>query len=275
MLNYTEGDIKASQVRIHYYRTGGNKPPFILLHGATDNGLCWARVAAALAPEYDVIMPDAQGHGLSDRIDDGFTSESHTNQVAALARGLGLKGAFIMGHSMGAGTAANVAAKYPTLPMAIILEDPGWGMIRPPGPPDTEETKKRTDDFRSRSTAFRDRTLEAILADSRRMQPLWSEEDRLPWAMAKHQFDPAMFSRPVGSQHPYTEIVPFIKCPTLLICAEKGIVTTEVAENAARLWKSDLHFRWVRIMGASHDIRREKFEEFYAAVTGFLKEIRG
>ena len=38
-MNYTEGDVTVNGVNIHYYRTGGGKPPFVLLHGATDNGL--------------------------------------------------------------------------------------------------------------------------------------------------------------------------------------------------------------------------------------------
>ena len=56
MLNYTQDDIKVDGVKIHYYRTGGKKPPFILLHGATDSGLCWTPVAELLAKDYDVII---------------------------------------------------------------------------------------------------------------------------------------------------------------------------------------------------------------------------
>jgi len=271
MLTYSEGDFKAGKVKIHYYRTGGQKPPFVLLHGATDNGLCWARVAAALAPDYDVVMPDAQGHGLSDRIGADFSSNSFGDQVAALAAGLGLKKPVIMGHSMGASTADEVASRYPSLPGALILEDPGW-VTPPPSATDTEEGRKRTEDFRARSESFLHRRLDDILGESRKTDPTWSEEDRIPWAVAKHQFDLAMFSSGPRSWRSYAEIVPLIDCPTLLICAEKGIVTTEVAENAARLWKSKKPFRWVRIMGAGHNVRREKFDEFMAAVTAFLKE---
>ena len=271
MLKYTEGDFKVAKVNIHYYRIGGNKPPFILLHGATDNGLCWTRTAEMLSRDYDVIMPDAQGHGLSDRFSTGHTPDSSADQIAGLAKGLGLKKPFIMGHSMGAGTTASVAVKYPSLPGAIILEDPGWGM--PPAPQNADDEKKRTDDFRARSASFRDRTLEDILAESRKIDPIWDEDERIPWAQAKKQFDPALFTAGGINRRPYTEIVPLIDCPTLLITSEKGIVTPEIAENAGRLWKSNKPFKQVRIMGAGHNIRREKFEEFYAAVTGFMREI--
>ena len=268
MLTYRERDFKAGKATIHYYRTGGDKPHFIMLHGATDNGLCWSRVAAALASDYDIIMPDAQGHGLSDRIDPSSPGNSG-DQIAALVEGLSLGSPIIMGHSMGAGTAADVASRYPSLPRALILEDPGWGVVPGAVPSDAERPR---DDFRARSEALRQRNLNDILEESRKTDPGWSEQDRVPWAVAKKQFDFGMLSRRPGGGRSYTEIVPLIDCPTLLISAEKGIVSPEVAENAARLWKSKKPFRSVRIMGAGHNIRREKFEEFLAAVTDFLKQ---
>ena len=32
-------------IRLHYTRTGGAKPPLVLAHGITDDGLCWSPVA--------------------------------------------------------------------------------------------------------------------------------------------------------------------------------------------------------------------------------------
>jgi N-formylmaleamate deformylase len=126
MLEYTKGYVRVNGVNIHYYRAGGSKPPFVLLHGAADNGLCWTPVAELLAERYDVIMIDALGHGFSDRLGPDFTLSDHAAQVVALVRGLEITAPVIMGHSMGAGTAVNIAVEYPNLPRAIILEDPGW-----------------------------------------------------------------------------------------------------------------------------------------------------
>jgi pimeloyl-ACP methyl ester carboxylesterase len=127
--------------------------------------------------------------------------------------------------------------------------------------------------MRSSLIGLRDLPLEEIVKESRKRDPGWSEYERLPWARAKQQFDPSLFSRPAINQRPYTEIVPLITSPTLLVTAENGIVSADVAENAERLWRSKKPFRWVRIMGAGHNIRRERFEEFYQAVEGFLEEI--
>ena len=275
MLKYHEGDLNVAGVRIHYYRTGGEKPPLILLHGATDNGLCWTRLAERLVLDYDIIMPDAQGHGLSDRLNADFSHQNHTDQVAALAGGLGIANPVIIGHSMGAGTAVNVAIRYPSLLRAIILEDPPWGAPPVAAQQDGREAYRPVQDFRSFLTGLRNLTLDEIVEASRKNDPTWAEDERLPWALAKQQFDASLFSRPVINQRSYAELVPMIDCPTLLISAENGIVTAEIAGDAARLWKSGKPFRWVEIKGAGHNIRRERFEDFFGAVTGFLSEIDG
>jgi N-formylmaleamate deformylase len=269
MFKYTEGYLKLDGIKIHYYRTGGKKPPFILLHGATDNGLCWTSLAELLAEQYDVIMPDAQGHGLSDRLDPAFTFKNHTEQVAGLVRELGLKKPFIMGHSLGADTALTVAVEYPSLPRAIILEDPPWG--DPPVAEPTVEEKRQWQSRRNWLLGLNRLSLEEIKTEGRKLDPGWTEHDRDFWAKAKQQFDAALFSKPIVNERPYTEIVPRIKCPTLLIIAEQGIVTPAVAAKAAKLWKSKQPFKWVQIKGASHNIRRDKFEEFKKALFGFLE----
>ena len=50
---------------IHYYRTGGALPPLVLVHGVTDDGLCWSPIADKLSDLCDVILVDTRGHGLS------------------------------------------------------------------------------------------------------------------------------------------------------------------------------------------------------------------
>jgi N-formylmaleamate deformylase len=272
MLQYTEGTIILDEVKIHYYRTGGDKPPVILLHGMSDNGLCWTPFADVLAPYYDVIMPDAQGHGLSDRIDKNFTFESHAQQTAGLALGLGLNKPVIMGHSLGGGTAAQIAINYPSLPRAIILEDPGL-MPAPAPPPTDERARQMAEDFSRYFSGLQKKTITEILAEGRAANPGWSEEELPSWAESKLQFDAALLSKVTVSSALYKEAVPQIKCPALLIIAEKGMVTPEVAKDAAKLWQSKNPFKWVMIKGAGHNIRRENFADYQAAVFDFLKTL--
>ena len=272
MIDYTDGYVNIDGTKIHYYRMGAAGPPFVLLHGATDNGLCWSRVAKQLADKYDVIMPDAQGHGLSDRFDEGFNSGRHVEQVAGLVRQLGIDKPVIMGHSMGADTAANLAFTHPSLPKAIILEDPPWGMRPPPVPVD-EAARKEQEAFRESLVSLHNLALEEIIEEGRKRDPGWSDEDRLVWAKAKQQFDPSLFSRPIIFERPYEELVAKIQCPTLLIIGDTGIVTAEVAENAARMWKSEQPYQWVQIKNATHNIRRDRFDEYCGKLFCFLQAL--
>ena len=53
-----------------YSRTGDTtKPPFLLLHGLTDNALMWTPVARRLADQFDLYLLDFHGHGRSQRVD--------------------------------------------------------------------------------------------------------------------------------------------------------------------------------------------------------------
>lgn len=280
MLQYTEGDLTLNGMKLHYYRTGGSKPPFLLLHGAGDSGLCWTPIAEALAKDYDVIMPDAQGHGLSDRLDKDFNYKSHAGNAAEFIKQLGINKPVIMGHSMGAGTTVQLAVDYDDLCQAIILEDPGW--MPPPPPGQVTEMEKQREGLKEYMIGLSKKTLPELIEECRRTNPLWPETEIKPWAESKIQFDPELFSHMVLDPRSYKELVPRINCPTLLLIAETspvfnvaqpGLVSREVAEDAAKLWKFSRPFKWVKIKGAGHNIRRENFPDYWAALTSFLKAL--
>jgi N-formylmaleamate deformylase len=270
MLKYTENDITLDEVKIHYYRTGGKKPPIILLHGMSDNALCWTPFAEVLAPDYDVIMPDAQGHGLSDRLKPDSAPNQFSQQTAGLSLALGLTKPIVMGHSMGAGMAVQIAIDYPSLPRAIILEDPAW--MTPPVDKNGAPVRPGSE-LPQYFSVLQKKTVKEILAEGRAANPAWSEAELAPWAESKLQFDASIFSRMTRHFDAYQKDVPQIKCATLLLFSDKGIVTQEVAKDAARLWTSKQPFKWVYIKGTGHNIRRENFKDYKAAVLDFLKSL--
>ncbi len=85
--HWSEGNVFANGIRHHYYRTGGNKPALLLLHGFNEYGLTWLRVAKELEQDYDIIMVDARGHGRSDGIASGFSN----SLLVASSRGGAMK----------------------------------------------------------------------------------------------------------------------------------------------------------------------------------------
>jgi pimeloyl-ACP methyl ester carboxylesterase len=65
MSTWQTGSVEANGVLLHYTRTGGARPPLVLAHGFSDDGLCWSPVARELEDAYDIVMVDARCHGRS------------------------------------------------------------------------------------------------------------------------------------------------------------------------------------------------------------------
>jgi pimeloyl-ACP methyl ester carboxylesterase len=97
----------------------------VLQHGFSDSGLCWAPVAQELEGEYEIVMPDARAHGKSARVERGQRIDQ-VEELAKTMHALGIGQAIVVGHSMGAGMAAGLAARFPELVRALVLEDPPW-----------------------------------------------------------------------------------------------------------------------------------------------------
>lgn len=268
----TQGDVLAHGIRIHYYRTGGDKPPLILSHGITDSGLCFTRVVPALAPDYDVITWDARGHGLSEIPRAHHSASDQADDLEGLVRALQLEAPILMGHSMGAATTAGAAARYPGLARAVVLEDPPW---RDPVGPRPSGASPFADGVR----AYRDLGYEGLMAYGAERSPLWAPEVFPAWAEAKFNVSIEMLESRMPSRAPWRETAAAITCPALLVIADPnaervagqaGITTPEGgAEAVALMAKGKL----ASIKGVGHNIRREGFEAFMAAVHSFLASL--
>jgi pimeloyl-ACP methyl ester carboxylesterase len=267
MTEWTSGDVVANGIQTHYYRSGGDKPPLVLLHGATDNGMCWAPIAGRLVADYDVVLPDARGHGLSAAATDGYSSIERAADVADLIRGLGLGQPAVGGHSMGGQTAFRLAADYPELVRCAILEDPPF---RPASPatevPAMTSTRER---MRTELAEHKQRSREQIIAAGHAGHPNWAEDELPAWADAKLQVSEG-FMAALRDESPWTELVARLSCPVLLVTADTelgAIVSPETAEMAQR---ANSNIQVARLSGAGHNIRREQSEPFLNAVRGFL-----
>ena len=262
MGEWASGDVDVNGVRLHYHRTGSGGRPLILLHGFSDSGLCWTRVARELQAEYDIVMPDARGHGRSERGGAAFDASQRARDAAGLIRGLGLDHVALAGHSMGAQTAAEVAATQPDLAACVVLEDPPWrdAMQTAPG---------RWDYIRHAQELPR----EEVPAYCRQLHPTWDDAEVGPWVDAKRHFDLSLLDAPrPGSLRPWREIAAAIRCPMLLLTADPdlgAIVTPEAGQEAARLARG----RVEGIAGAGHNIRREQYQAYLAAFVDFLHQV--
>ncbi|MFG3040876.1 alpha/beta fold hydrolase [Streptomyces sp. NPDC048330] len=110
-------------------------PPVVLVHGRGEDGTTWTEIAADLAADHRVHALDLRGHGLSDR-PGGYGFDAFRDELGGFLRALGLTGATVVAHSMGAGAALLLAQRDPGLIGRLVLEEPpGFQPLDPPRPP--------------------------------------------------------------------------------------------------------------------------------------------
>lgn len=235
----------------------------VLVHGLTDNGLCWARLATALASRFDIVMLDARGHGASSRILDGECHDPGAD-VADAIRNLGLDDVVVIGHSVGARAAAICAGIVPERILKLILEDP------PLLPLTDQATKqKRRQAFREHAALFHAMSEAEIAAKGKAESPHWHEDDFPAWAESKKQVDVEAY--PQYAQ-PWQDTLARILAPALLIHgeAEMGSLVTSQIIDEAKSVNPRLHF--AKIEGAGHNIRRERFSDYLGTILEFLAD---
>ncbi len=273
MTQWSEGYISANDIQIHYSRTGGEKPQIVLLHGFTDNGLVWTPVARALEQDYDVIMPDARGHGLSTGPEKGFSVDLLVSDTVAVIQTLGLQQPYVLGHSMGAHSAASLTSRHPDLVRALLLEDPPWSRMVAPKPLAQDELTKLENERYTQIRELQAQPFAKRVATVLKEHPNWSEEEAQLLVRANEQFDPMVFKLGLFEvAREWLVVVQQLIRSTLLITADNdlgALVTPEIAQLAASSWKDG---RVVHIAGAGHSIRRDQFNNYMTAVRQFLRE---
>jgi N-formylmaleamate deformylase len=269
MSEWQSGYVMTNGIRTHYTRTGGDKPPLVLAHGSTDSGLCWTRVAKELEADYDVIMPDSRGHGFSEAPKDGYNPDERAADLADLIRALGLGKPIVGGHSMGGAAAFYLAAEYPGLVRAAILEDPPFWAAA--GAPPTPDQLARREAMRQRAAEQAGLSRDELIALCHQRNPVWHDDEVSPWADAKMRVSPRHLNAGVvQARLSWREAIRKIDCPALLITADPAlgaIITPEQSAEAAEVAPS---FTVANIPHAGHNIRREQFEAYMSAVKAFL-----
>lgn len=265
--HWTEDDLAVKNARLHYLRTGnGGKPPLVLVHGFSDNVRCWLQTALDLEDSYDIIMPDARGHGLSSRVQPGEPLDMVAD-LAGIIQSLELHRPIVAGHSMGAMTAFQLGVRYPEIPRALILEDPPWS--------EGEQDKEGGQPPQRPLSELIDRvsrtTLEDFMAESRLEHPAWPDWVINTWCPAKKQLDPEILTVLTINRTDWQEGIPQLKCPTLIFTADPekgGIVTPPVA---ARVQDLNDRCRVVHMPGTGHHIRFEDYDTYMGHVRAFLQ----
>ncbi|TFF98598.1 MAG: alpha/beta hydrolase [Promethearchaeota archaeon] len=253
--------------KIHYYRSGGKKSPMVFLHGITDNGLGWKRVAQEFELKFDILLLDARGHGQSQTDQFDYSISTMASDVSFILKSLDLDKIILIGHSMGGQVASIVATICPERVKYLILEDPAY----PLEPKDrlNEENKNKfiTDYLTKRSH----KNLTELQDYCKKMFPSWDDVDIEYWAKSQLEFmnnNPRTTLENVKADFDWKKIFPKIVCPTLLVIPSHGILSLKDAESIVPLFKQA---KIEYIMNADHNVRRSQYNLFIEAVKKFLR----
>src|ERR1700730_769764 len=104
-------DVQTNGATIHV-RVGGQGPAVVLLHGFGDTGDMWAPLAADLARDHTVVVPDLRGLGLSAHPDTGYTKKNQATDIAGVMDALKVPKADLVTHDIGNMVGYALAAQY-------------------------------------------------------------------------------------------------------------------------------------------------------------------
>jgi N-formylmaleamate deformylase len=256
------GVCEANGIAIHYLRTGRSKPPLVLLHGLTASGACWTPLARALEGDYDVVMPDARGHGNSSAPLHGYRYEDHASDVVGLIRGLGLAAPTLLGHSMGGMTAA-VVARVARGIRGVILADPTFLNAQ-------RQREVRDSDVAEQHRRVLSRSKEDVLAQARARHTHRSSEIVELLAEARLQTRMSAFDVLTPPNPDYRQLMSTIDVPSLLVIGDAPVVSLDTAMELQRL---NPHLSVEQIQDAGHGVPYDQPERFQAVVRSFLRSI--
>jgi pimeloyl-ACP methyl ester carboxylesterase len=261
--DWREGDVRVDDATLHYYRRGSG-PPVVLAHGALDDGRCWTRVAEALESEYELIAYDARFHGKSEAPASGMRRGA--DDLVGVIEALGIEHPYAIGHSMGAGTVATALATRPELIRAAVLEDPAW-------PEAALDPAVAGSFMKMFADSLAGQSVDELMVMCAATNPTWDAAEFRPWAESKVAFrgSDVIGGSGVGREDWATLCAAF-RVPVLLVCGgneERGrIVPPSVAARAREVCPT---LESVCLEPAGHNVRREAYDEYVAAVRAFLR----
>ncbi|WNI23199.1 alpha/beta hydrolase [Streptomyces sp. ITFR-16] len=255
---------------------GERAPAVLLLHGLMGRASHWASTARWLTERHRAVGLDQRGHGRSDKPSGGpYTREAYVADAEAAIEQLGLAPVTLIGHSMGALTAWQLAAKRPDLVRALVIADMRASALG------AASQREWEDWFTSWPVPF------ATLADVRK----WFGEDD-PWVErpnpARGEFFAEVMAersdgwRPVFSRRQmlesratwvfdaHWEELAQVRCPTLVLRGLDGELGRAEAQEMVRVLPRG---QYAEVADAGHLVHFDRPEGWRAAVEPFLEQL--
>jgi pimeloyl-ACP methyl ester carboxylesterase len=253
--------LRRDGVSLFYQEAKGDKRPILLVHG-------WCCDHSFFAPQFEhfagegrtVVAVDLRGHGQSDKPHETYTMQLFADDLAFLCRELNLEKPVVIGHSMGGVVAFAFAARYPTLPSAIVTIDAGLA------PPSTVGTALssfieglRGPGFRKTLGDYADAVLFLPTDDAARRARILSVMTSAP----QHVMVSALEG---GHAYDANEAKGRLVVPMLYIAADESPPRTDIARLRALVPK----FHFGHVVGSGHFCQLEVPDQVNAMIDRFL-----
>lgn len=217
-------------------------PTVVLVHGFTGSKENWYPLAERLGGHYRLVIPDLPGWGESQRVagaDYGFVAQA--GRLAKFLQAIQREGSpiVLVGHSMGGGIVALVAAEHPELVARVALVDAAGVRFR-----DNrfgEEVLAGGNPFAVRDEASLQRYLDTVFNERAAQPPLPWPVSRavIDWRIAQAPFEQQVLDRIGRSSERFLpgEAAASIRQPALLLWCrqDKVIDASAMALYAAQM----------------------------------------
>ncbi|NED14632.1 alpha/beta hydrolase [Streptomyces sp. SID9124] len=254
----------------------GTRAPVLLLHGLMGRASHWASTADWLAERHRPVGLDQRGHGDSEKPADGpYTRDAYVADAEAVIEQLGLAPVTLVGHSMGALTAWQLAAKRPDLVRALVICDMRASALGAasqrewedwfrswPLPFESPDAVRRwfgeEDPWTERPSASRGAFYAEVMAEGDDgWRPVFSRrqmlESRATWVFDAHWEELAQ-----------------VRCPTLVLRGLDGELGRAEAQEMVRVLPRG---QYAEVADAGHLVHFDQPDGWRAAVEPFLQQL--
>ena len=273
-INWQENEFSVNGNSFFYYRMHGKKekPPVVFLHGFAEYGLDGERLCENLKGENELVMPDARAHGGTDGPPSEYSLLERIADAAACIKHLNLKNSFLIGHSMGANTAAGLAARYTDWFRGVVLIDPSF--VLPVHLSYTEsEGQEILAHWRRSYATWQDLSEEKLYRFCKARYPNWEEADYHHWVYGKKNLKENTLQGYIQPVPDWRGIMEKVNCPVLLVSGDstgEAIVTEEVVQKCGELCPK---FRHVNFPQSGHYIHHDACSRLQKEIHKFLAEV--
>jgi pimeloyl-ACP methyl ester carboxylesterase len=248
----------------------------VFLHGLMNNARYWEHIAGRFSAAYGVYAPDLRGHGESEHAPGGYLVWAFAMDLRGFVEEMDFEAFDLVAHSIGSRVAMSYARDHSHRIKHLVLADMGPQMAdagargirrttgesrKAPGfATETEALEHFAALYPGQSREFLMRQVGASLVLDE------------PRGNLVFRFDPAIHEatgRGAIAEIPYLwESLEHIKCPTLVIRAEKSkVLSREIAEQMIDRLPNG---RFIEIPESGHQVPLHQPSAFADAVQSFL-----